>query len=76
MKLWFKKLFSSDRAVSSKRLFGAFGFLLCCFIIAVFRHDYVPELLYVSASLLGVESLASIFRRNEPTSYYPPDNPQ
>jgi hypothetical protein len=45
----------ADTSESSKRLFGALGFM--CFILAIYiwRHDLVETLGWISAALLGLD---------------------
>ena len=66
MKKILAQIFSSDQALSSKRLFGGVGFI--CAIIMIWTNiasDNVPYLLYVSASLLGLDSITQIFKKEK-----------
>ena len=64
-----KKMLSSDKSVSSKRVVGCLGFLVCSFVFvykAIIKDD-VSDLfnMYLAccASLVGLESVVSIFRK-------------
>jgi formate/nitrite transporter FocA (FNT family) len=48
---------------SSKRLFGAIGFITAIIYIAIWGRDLIETLLYVSAALLGLESITQIFKK-------------
>ena len=48
---------------SSKRLFGAIGFVVAMVYIAIWAHPLIETLLYVSAALLGLEAVAGIFNK-------------
>ena len=64
MKSILKQIFSSDQALSSKRIFGGIGFI--CSIIMIWTkvaNENVPYLLYVSVSLIGLESVTQIFKK-------------
>lgn len=63
---WFKSIFSSDGSISSKRVFGAIGFIWACVLITVQKIPLVDTLLFISAALLGLETLTSVF--NKPKS--------
>lgn len=72
MKKWLNSLFSSKSgSVSSKRFFGGLGFLVCIAIaiVAVVLDKEIPsfdsELLYVCATLLGVDSIARMFSKKK-----------
>lgn len=65
-------MFSSDQSLSSKRIFGAIGFLVClgCLIFETITiHDILPDeyeiTLTTSASLIGLESMANIFNKSK-----------
>jgi flagellar biogenesis protein FliO len=64
MKDFIKGIFSSGTPESSKRLFGALGFICAIIFIAIWKRDLVETLLIVSASLLGLETLTNIFKKN------------
>ena len=70
-KIALKTLFFKDTGgYSSKRFLGVIGFLVCVivFIIAFIFKLQIPEfgdlLLTVSASLVGLDSVASIFKKS------------
>lgn len=60
MKSFFKNIFLKDQPESSKRFFGGVGMVACTFVICVFKQEYLRELLYTSASLLGLGILDKI----------------
>ena len=53
----------ADTVESSKRLFGAIGFITALVYIAIWGHDLIETLLFVSAALLGLETVSNIFRK-------------
>jgi cobalamin biosynthesis protein CobD/CbiB len=53
----------SNTDESSKRLFGAIGFICSIVFIAIWSHALFNELLYVSVALLGLESFTNIFKK-------------
>ncbi len=61
--------FKDSGGFSSKRICGVFGWLVCLviFILAFFMQRDIPEfsdmLVMVSASLLGLDSITSIFNK-------------
>lgn len=70
MKKFFDKLvhyvassMRSNTDESSKRLFGGIGFICAIVFMAIWTHDLFQELLYVSAALLGLESITNMFKR-------------
>lgn len=70
-KIALKTLFFKDTGgYSSKRFLGVIGFLVCVivFIAAFIFELQIPEfgdlLLTVSASLVGLDSVASIFKKS------------
>lgn len=50
-------------AESSKRLFGAIGFITAIIYIAIWSHPLIETLLYVSAALLGLEAITGVFKK-------------
>ncbi len=48
---------------SSKRLFGAIGFVCSIFFIAIWGRQFINELLYVSAALLGLGILDKLTKK-------------
>lgn len=63
-----RNVFKSDSPESSKRFFGAIGFLSAIFFIAFFDRTLITELLYTSSALIGldtVQKLGSLFRNKE-----------
>jgi hypothetical protein len=65
MKNWLKLLFSSDPGVSSKRFFGAIGFIWACILITLKKPELIENLLYVSVALLGLGSILTAFQKNK-----------
>ena len=62
MKKFIKELFSSSDGISSKRIFGAIGYISAIVFIGIWMHDMTEILLITSASLLGLETITNIFR--------------
>lgn len=54
MKTFIKNIFLKDKPESSKRIFGAIGFICSIIFIAIWERDLTNELLYTSAALLGL----------------------
>ena len=66
MKKILTQIFSSDQALSSKRIFGGIGYISAIVMIwTKVQSDNVPYLLYVSASLLGLETITQIFNKSK-----------
>ena len=53
----------SNTDESSKRLFGAIGFICSIVFIAIWSHSLFEELLYVSVGLLGLETITKVFKK-------------
>ena len=49
-----KNIFSADKSESAKRFFGAIGFICAIVFIAIWAHNLIDELLYISAALIGL----------------------
>ena len=70
MKEFFLKMFTAHSGLSSKRVCGFFGWLVCLFIcvyctIMVIPASEVVELLFIcSTSLLGIDSITGIWHKN------------
>lgn len=70
MKKWFKELLSSGSDVSSKRVAGMSGWILClilviyCTLTGAPSPDILEMLFICSSSLLGVDSITSIWNKN------------
>ncbi|MHC1707480.1 MAG: hypothetical protein AB9842_08160 [Bacteroidales bacterium] len=63
---WLTKMFSSDKSVSSKRVFGAFGFTAMVVKVLLMNDpDLVLWVLGISASMLGLETLVNGFKKSE-----------
>lgn len=62
--------FANSGGLSSKRVMGVFGFLVCClvFIAGFIFQKEIPDfgelLVTVSASLLGIDSITSIWSKS------------
>ena len=63
MKEFIRGIFTSGTPESSKRVFGALGFICAIIFIAIWKRELIETLLIVSASLLGLESLTGIFKK-------------
>lgn len=70
MKQFMKKMLSSDNSVSSKRVAGFLGWIVCllltifCTIFSIPAADIVEMLFICSTSLLGIDSITSIWKKN------------
>lgn len=58
-----KEIHSSGSSLSSKRFYGAIGFLCSIVFIAVWQHNLINELLFTSAALLGLGILDKINKK-------------
>jgi hypothetical protein len=47
-------IFSSDSGKSSKRFFGAIGFITAIIGIMIYKQEYLNEVLYASCALMGL----------------------
>ena len=61
MNKFLKDMFSSEKGVSSKRVFGGIGFLCSIVFIALWSRDLIDFLLITSASMIGLETISAIF---------------
>ena len=61
MKKFIKDIFSSETGISSKRIFGAIGFLAAIVYIGIWQRDLTDLLLITSASMIGLETITKIF---------------
>ena len=52
MKEFFKNIFLKDKPESSKRFFGAVGFVAATLVICVYQQDFTDQLLYTSAIMI------------------------
>ena len=64
---FFKGIFNKDSPESSKRFFGAIGYLAAIVAIFVWRRDLVETLLFVSAGLLGLDTITKAFKNGKNT---------
>lgn len=55
-----RDLFIKDKPTSSKRFFGAIGFITVMIFIALWDHELINELMYTSAALIGLDSISKI----------------
>lgn len=62
MKKFIKDMLSSDNGVSSKRVFGAIGFICSIIFIALWARELIEVLLITSASMIGLETITNIFK--------------
>ena len=60
-----KQMLSGNSDVSSKRVFGAIGFICAIVFIAIWKRDLIEVLLITSASMIGLETIANIFKPKE-----------
>ena len=70
MKRFIKDMLTNGTGVSSKRVNGTLGWLLCSFIFvysAIFKNIGEFHFLYISlsAGLLGLDSVLKTFKKNE-----------
>ena len=63
MKTFFKNIFLKDKPESSKRFFGAVGFVAATIVICIFKQDLIDQLLYTSAALMGMGILDETFNK-------------
>ena len=62
MKNFIKGIFTNNDPVSSKRVFGAIGFI--AYIVLCYFDKQNIELLVASCTLLGLDSFANIFKKS------------
>jgi len=58
-----RNIYQSDQPESSKRFFGSIGFMASIIFIAIWSHSLIEQLLYVSATLLGLETITKAFKK-------------
>lgn len=64
-----KQALSSDSSVSSKRISGFMGWIICliCVVYCTITKENAPEivdtLFYTSSMLLGLDSIVNIFKK-------------
>lgn len=69
LKEFFIKLFTAESGISSKRFFGALGWLIClgiliyCTITKIQSPEITDSIIIASTTLLGVDSIVSIWRK-------------
>jgi hypothetical protein len=63
MKKWITDMLSKSTNVSSKRVNGTIGFICSIIFIAIWARTEIPTLLYVSALLLGLETVSGVFKK-------------
>ena len=67
---WLNKMLSSDESLSSKRVCGVAGWIVCLALVIFCTITQTPspealEMLFICAtSLLGVDSITSIWKKN------------
>lgn len=66
MKEFFLKMFTAHSGLSSKRVCGFFGWLVCLFICVYCTIMVIPapEVFICSTSLLGIDSITGIWYKN------------
>ncbi|CAK0762979.1 conserved hypothetical protein [Gammaproteobacteria bacterium] len=57
-----KEIFSSENKGSAKRVFGAFGWLFALYMIYSKIPSLTETVLYISAALLGLETIINIIK--------------
>lgn len=57
-----KSLFESDKHQSSKRFFGAIGFISFIVFVAIWDHSLIDTLGFISASLVGLDTITTAFK--------------
>lgn len=69
-RMWFAKMLSSNSPVSSKRFCGLIGWIFCI-VLAIYctlydqqAPDVVDMLFICSTSLLGIDSITTIWKKN------------
>lgn len=68
---YLKQAFDAKDTTSSKRIFGALGFVLAsliligCTIARIQAPDMVESYMIASVCLLGVDSITNIWRKND-----------
>lgn len=58
------KMFSSDTSVSSKRILGAI-LIVCGIIMGFINNSNFETFLIIGASMVGLETVTNIFKKNE-----------
>ena len=61
--LFLKNMNSSGVAESSKRFYGGIGWLIACVYIVGWKPDLVETMLYVSAAMIGLETVTNLIRK-------------
>jgi len=56
-------IFNADKPESSKRFFGSIGFISSIVFIGLWEHELIDELMYVSAMLIGLETVTKLFKK-------------
>lgn len=59
MKKFIIDIFSSSSPTSSKRVFGAVGWIASIVFIAIWERELIAEMMYISAALIGLDTLKS-----------------
>ena len=62
MKKILTDIFSNSDGLSSKRVFGGIGFICAIVFIAIWKRELIEVLLITSASMIGLETVANIFK--------------
>lgn len=59
----FKDIHSNSGKISAKRFYGGVGFIACIIMICVLKHDLIAELMYTSASMIGLDTIRQIIKK-------------
>lgn len=68
---WFKEIFTKQGVMSSKRVCGVLGFLVClgiliyCTVKIVQAPEMIDTFLVSCMSLLGIDSVTDIWKKND-----------
>lgn len=65
MKKFILDMLSSNTGVSSKRMFGGIGFICAIVFIALWGRTLIDTLLFISAALLGLETVTGVFNKTK-----------
>lgn len=60
-----KDIHSGKGEISAKRVYGGIGFLACVIAIVIFKRDLLSELLYTSATMIGLDTIRQIAKQNK-----------
>ena len=63
MKTFLLNLIRKDQPESMKRFCGSVGFFAAAMVICIWQQDYIRELLYTSAGLVGAGIVDSLINK-------------